>query len=123
MDTDANVLVVDDMPSMRKIMRSILKTLGFRNIEDAQDGAQALRALHSGDFDLVISDWDMPNMAGIDLLKAIRADEALQSVAVVLVTAERDKHHVVEAMQAGVDGYVVKPFSPATLRAKLERII
>lgn len=123
MNTDAKVLLVDDMRSMRRIMRSILKTLGFRNIEDAEDGAQALKWLRSGAFDLVITDWDMPNMPGIELLKAIRADDALKSLPVVLVTAERDKHHVVEAAEVGVDGYVVKPFSPETLRAKLERIV
>ncbi len=123
MDTDARILLVDDMASMRKIMRSTLKALGFRDVEDAEDGAQALKLLRSGHFDLVIADWEMPNMAGIDLLKAIRADHALQSLPVVLVTAERSKDQVIEAARAGVDGYVVKPFSPATLKTKLEQVL
>ena len=96
---------------------------GRRDVEDAEDGAQALKLLRSGHFDLVIADWEMPNMAGIDLLKAIRADHALQSLPVVLVTAERSKDQVIEAARAGVDGYVVKPFSPATLKTKLEQVL
>ncbi|MFT6193598.1 MAG: two-component system chemotaxis response regulator CheY [Cognaticolwellia sp.] len=116
------VLVVDDFSTMRRIIKNLLRDLGFTNISEADDGNTALPMLKTGDFDFVVTDWNMPVMQGIDLLKAIRADEKLSHIPVLMVTAEAKKDQIVMAAQAGVNGYIVKPFTAATLSAKLDKI-
>ncbi|RMD78620.1 MAG: chemotaxis protein CheY [Gammaproteobacteria bacterium] len=122
MDTNMKILVVDDFSTMRRIIKNLLKELGFKHIEEADDGSTALPKLREGDFDLLITDWNMPGMQGIDLLKAVRADPKLARLPVLMVTAESKREQIVEAAQAGVNGYIVKPFTAATLKEKLERI-
>lgn len=124
LNKDQKVLVVDDFATMRRIIKNILQQLGFANIEEAEDGAAALKKLHveTSKFMLVISDWNMPNMMGIDLLRSIRQDEHLKSLPFLMVTAESQKDNVVEAVQAGVSNYIVKPFTADTLETKLEQI-
>lgn len=122
MDTDIRILVVDDFSTMRRIIKNLLKDLGFSNIQEADDGNTALPMLQQGGFDFVVTDWNMPGMQGIDLLKAIRADAKLKHLPVLMVTAEAKKEQIVAAAQAGVNGYVVKPFTAATLKEKLEKI-
>ncbi len=116
------ILVVDDFSTMRRIIRNLLRDLGFTNTSEADDGSTGLTALKSGDFDFLITDWNMPGMEGIELLKAVRADPKLASLPVLMVTAEARKDQIVEAAQAGVNGYVVKPFTAATLKEKIEKI-
>lgn len=116
------VLVVDDFSTMRRIVKNLLRDLGFTNISEADDGSTALPMLQGGDFDFVVTDWNMPGMQGIDLLKAIRADERLSHIPVLLITAEAKKEQIVMAAQAGVNGYIVKPFTAATLKTKLDKI-
>ncbi len=116
------ILVVDDFSTMRRIIKNLLKDLGFTNVQEADDGNTALPMLQQGDFDFVITDWNMPGMQGIDLLRAIRADDSLKHTPVLMVTAEAKKEQIVAAAQAGVNGYVVKPFTAATLKEKLEKI-
>jgi two-component system chemotaxis response regulator CheY len=116
------ILVVDDFSTMRRIIKNLLKDLGFANIQEADDGSTALPMLQQGDFDFVVTDWNMPGMQGIDLLKAIRADANLSHIPVLLITAEAKKEQIVMAAQAGVNGYIVKPFTAATLNAKLDKI-
>ena len=116
------ILVVDDFSTMRRIIKNLLKDLGFTNIQEADDGNTALPMLVNGDFDFVVTDWNMPGMQGIDLLRAIRADEKLKHLPVLMVTAEAKKEQIVAAAQAGVNGYVVKPFTAATLKGKLDKI-
>ncbi|MFT6917791.1 MAG: two-component system chemotaxis response regulator CheY [Cognaticolwellia sp.] len=116
------VLVVDDFSTMRRIIKNLLRDLGFTNISEADDGNTALPMLKTGDFDFVVTDWNMPVMQGLDLLKAIRADEKLSHIPVLMVTAEAKKDQIVMAAQAGVNGYIVKPFTAATLSAKLDKI-
>lgn len=116
------ILVVDDFSTMRRIIKNLLKDLGFSNIQEADDGNTALPMLLQGDFDFVVTDWNMPGMQGIDLLRAIRADDKLKHLPVLMVTAEAKKEQIVAAAQAGVNGYVVKPFTAATLKEKLEKI-
>ncbi|SEK48363.1 response regulator receiver protein [Colwellia chukchiensis] len=116
------VLVVDDFSTMRRIIKNLLRDLGFTNISEADDGSTALPMLKDGDFDFVVTDWNMPGMQGIDLLKAIRADEKLAHIPVLMVTAEAKKEQIVMAAQAGVNGYIVKPFTAATLNTKLDKI-
>ena len=108
-------LVVDDFATMRRIIRNLLKELGFSNVDEAEDGVNALQKLRAERFDFVISDWNMPNMTGIDLLRNIRADEQLKGTPVLMVTAEAKKENIIAAAQAGASGYVVKPFTAATL--------
>ena len=115
-------LVVDDFSTMRRIIRNLLKELGFNNVEEAEDGVQALNTLRGGSFQFVISDWNMPNMTGIDLLRSIRADATLKHIPVLMVTAEAKKENIISAAQAGASGYVVKPFTAATLDEKLSKI-
>jgi two-component system, chemotaxis family, chemotaxis protein CheY len=115
-------LVVDDFSTMRRIVRNLLKELGFANVQEAEDGVEALKKLRADTFDFVVSDWNMPNMTGIELLKAIRADEKLKSLPVLMVTAEAKRENIIEAAQAGASGYVVKPFTAATLDEKLKKI-
>ena len=116
------ILVVDDFSTMRRIIRNILKQLGFTNVEEAEDGDVALEKLRNGSFEFVITDWNMPNMTGLDLLKNIRADEVLRDTPVLIVTAEAEKENVVQAAQAGVNDYIVKPFTADVLKVKISRI-
>jgi two-component system chemotaxis response regulator CheY len=116
------ILVVDDFSTMRRIIKNLLKDLGFTNIQEADDGSTALPMLQNGDFDFVVTDWNMPGMQGIDLLRAIRSDDSLKHLPVLMVTAEAKKEQIVAAAQAGVNGYVVKPFTAATLKEKLDKI-
>jgi two-component system chemotaxis response regulator CheY len=115
-------LVVDDFSTMRRIVRNLLKELGFTNVQEAEDGVDALNKLRGEDFDFVVSDWNMPNMTGIDLLRAIRADAKLKHLPVLMVTAEAKRENIIEAAQAGASGYVVKPFTAGTLDEKLRKI-
>jgi two-component system chemotaxis response regulator CheY len=116
------ILVVDDFSTMRRIIKNLLRDLGFNNTQEADDGSTALPMLQKGDFDFVVTDWNMPGMQGIDLLKAIRADDNLKHLPVLMVTAEAKREQIIAAAQAGVNGYVVKPFTAATLKEKLEKI-
>jgi two-component system chemotaxis response regulator CheY len=120
---DLKILVVDDFSTMRRIVRSLLKEIGYTNTDEAEDGRAALQKLRSGRFDFVVSDLNMPNMSGFELLNAIRADEALKSLPVLLVTAEAKKEDIVTAAQSGASGYIVKPFTKATLEEKVNKII
>ena len=120
---DTKFLVVDDFSTMRRIVRNLLKELGFIKVEEAEDGVTALQKLRGGNFDFVVTDWNMPNMTGIDLLKNIRADAQLKSLPVLMITAEAKKENIVEAAQAGASGYIVKPFTAATLDEKLSKIM
>jgi two-component system chemotaxis response regulator CheY len=122
LDKNMKVLVVDDFSTMRRIVKNLLRDLGFTNIQEADDGSTALPMLQGGDFDFVVTDWNMPGMQGIDLLKAIRADASLSHIPVLLITAEAKKEQIVMAAQAGVNGYIVKPFTAATLKTKLDKI-
>lgn len=122
MDKGMNILVVDDFPTMRRIVRSLLKELGFANVEEAEDGQDALTKLKAGGFDFVVSDWNMPNLDGLEMLKRIRADESMKSLPVLMITAEAKKDNIVAAAQAGANGYIVKPFTAVTLEEKLHRI-
>jgi two-component system, chemotaxis family, chemotaxis protein CheY len=122
LDKNMKVLVVDDFSTMRRIIKNLLRDLGFTNISEADDGSTALPMLKEGDFDFVVTDWNMPGMQGIDLLKAIRADAKLSHIPVLMVTAEAKKEQIVMAAQAGVNGYIVKPFTAATLNTKLDKI-
>jgi len=116
------ILVVDDFSTMRRIVKNLLRDLGFTNIDEADDGNTALPKLQSGSFDFLVTDWNMPGMTGIDLLKAVRADASLASLPVLLVTAESKREQIIEAAQAGVNGYVVKPFTATTLEEKINKI-
>jgi len=116
------ILVVDDFVTMRRIVKNLLRQLGFERIVEAEDGEQALARLKGGGFGLVVSDWNMPNMDGLALLRAVRADPALRDTPFLMVTAEAEKAKVIEAIRAGVSNYVVKPFTAETLREKIERI-
>ena len=123
-DTNMKILVVDDFSTMRRIIKNLLRDLGFNNTSEADDGLTALPMLKAGKYDLLVTDWNMPGMQGIDLLKAVRADddEALKNIPVLMVTAEQKKEQIVEAAQAGVNGYIVKPFTALILKEKLEKI-
>ena len=121
-DANMKFLIVDDFSTMRRIVRNLLKELGFTNVQEAEDGVDALNKLRGEDFDFVVSDWNMPNMTGIDLLRAIRADAKLKHLPVLMVTAEAKRENIIEAAQAGASGYVVKPFTAATLDEKLKKI-
>lgn len=122
MDKNMKILVVDDFSTMRRIIKNLLRDLGFTNIQEADDGTTALPMLKGGGFDFLVSDWNMPGMTGIDLLRAVRADENLKTLPVLMVTAESKREQIIEAAQAGVNGYVVKPFTAATLKEKIEKI-
>lgn len=115
-------LIVDDFSTMRRIVRNSLKELGYTNVDEAEDGVAAFNKLRTTHFDFVVSDWNMPNMSGIELLKAIRADANLKSLPVLMVTAEAKKENIIEAEEAGANGYVLKPFTTATLEQKLNEI-
>ncbi|MFQ5451026.1 MAG: response regulator [Nitrospinaceae bacterium] len=116
------VLVVDDSSVMRQIIKKTLKELGFADIQDAEDGAQGLKKLGELSVDLVVSDWNMPKMTGIEFLKAVRADDKLKSTAFLMVTSEADKEKIMEAVQAGVNQYIVKPFNANQLEEKIQAI-
>ncbi|MHA7684742.1 chemotaxis response regulator CheY [Cupriavidus sp. PET2-C1] len=122
MDKNMKILVVDDFPTMRRIIRNLLKELGFANVEEAEDGAAGLDKVKDGSFQFVISDWNMPNMDGLSMLQAIRAEGALAKLPVLMVTAEAKKENIIAAAQAGANGYVVKPFTAATLDEKITKI-
>ena len=122
-DKNMKILVVDDFPTMRRIVRTLLKELGFGNVEEAEDGAAGLARLRGGGFEFVISDWNMPNLDGLEMLKQIRADAAIAHLPVLMVTAESKKENIIAAAQAGASGYVVKPFTAATLDEKLAKIL
>ena len=121
-DKSIRILVVDDFPTMRRIVRNLLKELQFENVDEAEDGAAALEKLRGGNFGFVVSDWNMPNMDGLSMLQAIRADAELSKMPVLMVTAEAKKENIIAAAQAGANGYVVKPFTAATLDEKLNKI-
>jgi two-component system chemotaxis response regulator CheY len=116
------ILVVDDFSTMRRIIRNLLRDLGFNNSVEADDGTTALPMLKSSNFDLVVTDWNMPGMQGIDLLRAMRSDARLKDIPVLMVTAEAKREQIVEAAQAGVNGYVVKPFTAQTLKEKIDKV-
>ncbi len=123
MNPNLKILVVDDFATMRRIIRNLLQDLGFTNVAEADDGTTAWPMLQAGQFDLLITDWNMPGMAGLDLLKAVRADARLAKLPVLMLTAEAKREQIVEAAQAGVNGYVIKPFTAETLKAKLDKIL
>jgi two-component system chemotaxis response regulator CheY len=116
-------LVVDDFSTMRRIVKNLLNDLGYKNVEEADDGSTALPMLKAGDFDFLITDWNMPSVPGLALLKAVRADPKLAKLPVLMVTAEAKREQIVEAAQAGVSGYIIKPFTAQTLSEKLAKIL
>lgn len=121
-DRDMKILVVDDFSTMRRIVKNLLKELGFSNFDEADDGATAWPMVQTGKYDFIVSDWNMPIMTGLQLLKNVRADEKLKDTPFLLITAEAKRSQILEAAQAGVDGYIVKPFTAATLNEKIEKI-
>ncbi|MBC7453498.1 MAG: chemotaxis response regulator CheY [Massilia sp.] len=121
-DPKTRFLVVDDFSTMRRIVRNLLKELGYTNVDEAEDGVMAMAKLRNETFDFVVSDWNMPNMDGLTMLQQIRADPALCKLPVLMVTAEAKKENIIAAAQAGASGYVVKPFTAATLDEKLNKI-
>lgn len=125
MDIDKNmkILMVDDFATMRKVIKNLLKQTGYNNIVEAEDGVDALKVLKSGKVDFIISDWNMPNMTGLELLKAVRADKDLTGLPFLMVTAEGLQENVVAAVKAGVSNYIVKPFTAEVLNEKIEKII
>jgi two-component system, chemotaxis family, chemotaxis protein CheY len=120
---DMKFLVVDDYSTMRRIVKNLLHDLGYANVTEADDGNTALPLLQNGSFDFLITDWNMPGMAGLDLLKAVRANETLKKMPVLMLTAEAKREQIVEAAQAGVSGYVIKPFTAQTLKEKIDKIL
>jgi two-component system, chemotaxis family, chemotaxis protein CheY len=121
-DPNMKILVVDDMVTMRRIVKNILKQLGFANVDEAENGQEALQKLRLDTYGFVVSDWNMPVMTGIDMLRAIRADEKLKTTPVLMVTAEAQQSNLIEAVQAGVSNYIVKPFTAETLQEKITKI-
>lgn len=121
-DPKMKFLVVDDFSTMRRIVRNLLKELGFTNVDEAEDGQVALQKLQAGGFDFVVTDWNMPNMDGLALLQSIRASDSLKHLPVLMITAEAKKENIIAAAQAGASGYIVKPFTGATLSEKLQKI-
>ena len=122
MNKNMRILIVDDFSTMRRIVKNLLNDLGYTNTAEADAGHTALAALRSAPFDFVVTDWNMPGMTGIDLLRSIRADEKLKTLPVLMVTAEAKREQIIEAAQAGVNGYVVKPFTAQVLKEKIEKI-
>ena len=123
MDVEIKVLVVDDFSTMRKIIKNNLKSLGFNNILEAENGHKALDELNKNTVGLIIADWNMPVMTGIELLKAVRGDAGLKNIPFIMVTAEGQKDYVIKAAEAGVSNYIVKPFTPDTFREKLQKVL
>lgn len=122
-DTKMKILVVDDFSTMRRIVRNLLKENGFTNVDEAEDGSVALHKLKGGHYDFVISDWNMPNMTGIELLQSVRADSNLKHLPFLMITAEAKRENIIAAAQAGASGYIVKPFTASTLDEKLSKIL
>jgi two-component system chemotaxis response regulator CheY len=122
LDLSMKILVVDDFSTMRRIIKNILKQIGFTDIDEAENGQVALSKINDNNYDLVVSDWNMPEMTGIELLKAVRASEAIKDTPFLMVTAEAKKENVVEAVKAGVNNYIVKPFTAEVLQEKIEKI-
>ena len=122
MDKNMKILIVDDFSTMRRIIKNLLRDLGFTNTVEADDGITAIPILNSGSIDFLVTDWNMPGMTDIDLLRHVRADEKLRSLPVLMVTAEAKREQIIEAAQAGVNGYVVKPFTALALKEKIEKI-
>lgn len=122
LDKNMKILIVDDFSTMRRIIKNLLRDLGFTNTAEADDGTTALPMLKKGGFDFLVTDWNMPGMTGIDLLRAVRADDELATLPVLMVTAEAKREQIITAAQAGVNGYIVKPFTANTLKEKIERI-
>ncbi len=123
MSKDLRFLVVDDFSTMRRIIKNLLHDLGYANVTEADDGNTALPILQQGNIDFLITDWNMPGMPGLDLLKAVRSDAKLKGMPVLMLTAEAKREQIVEAAQAGVNGYVIKPFTAVTLKEKLDKIL
>jgi two-component system chemotaxis response regulator CheY len=121
-DKNIKILVVDDFPTMRRIVRNLLKELAFVNVDEAEDGAEGLEKVRNGNYGFVVSDWNMPNMDGLAMLQAIRADPRFTKLPVLMVTAEAKKENIIAAAQAGANGYVVKPFTAVTLEEKITKI-
>jgi len=121
-DTGMRVLVVDDFSTMRKIVKNILRQLGFNNIVEADDGSTAWETLQKDNIDFIVSDWNMPNMSGIELLRKVRASEEYADIPFLMVTAEAQQENIIEAVQAKVSNYIVKPFTPETLGQKIDKI-
>jgi len=121
-DKNMKFLVVDDFSTMRRIVRNLLKELGFTNVDEAEDGQVALHKLKTQSFDFIVSDWNMPNMTGIELLKAVRADQQIKHLPFMMITAEAKRENIIEAAMAGASGYIVKPFTAATLEEKMNKI-
>ena len=122
MDRKMKILVVDDFSTMRRIVKNLLKQIGFENIEEAEDGQHALSKLKGDRFQFVVSDWNMPNMTGIELLKSVRSDPELKDLPFLMVTAEAEKEKVIEAIKAGVNNYIIKPFTAEILKEKMDKI-
>lgn len=122
-DQNMKILVVDDFSTMRRIIKNILREIGYNNVDEADDGSTALEKLKGGGFDFVVTDWNMPIMPGIELLRAIRLDPVLKETPVLMVTAEAAKENVVTAVQAGVNNYIVKPFTAAALKERIDLIL
>jgi len=120
---DMKFLVVDDFSTMRRIIKNLLNDLGYANVTEADDGQTALPMLQTGQFDFLVTDWNMPGMPGLDLLKAVRADPKLAKLPVLMLTAEAKREQIIEAAQAGVNGYVIKPFTAVTLKEKIDKIL
>ena len=123
MDKTIKILIVDDFSTMRRIVKNLLNDLGFFNTAEADDGTTALEELRKAKYDLIITDWNMPGMPGLDLLKAVRGDAKLAKLPVLMLTAEAKREQIIEAAQAGVSGYVIKPFTAATLKEKIDKIL
>lgn len=123
MDLKMNVLIVDDFATMRRILKNILRQIGFANISEAEDGKSALKELKKTKYDLVLCDWNMPEMSGLEVLKTVRADEELKGLAFIMVTAEAQKDNILEAVKSGVSNYVVKPFTAETMSEKLKKVL
>ena len=121
-DRNIKILVVDDAPMIRRILKNLLREMGFSNIDEAEDGAVALQKLRSQKYDFVITDWNMPNMTGIELVQEIRKDPNLKHIPIMMVTAEAKKENIILALKSGVNNYIVKPFTPENIRSKIEAI-
>ncbi len=121
-DRNIKILVVDDAPMIRRILKNLLKEMGFTNVEEAEDGMVALQKLRSQKFDFVITDWNMPNLTGIELVQEIRKDPNLKHLPIMMVTAEAKKENIILALKSGVNNYIVKPFTPENVKAKIEAI-
>ncbi len=123
MSNNMKILVVDDYSTMRRIIKNLLHDLGYSDVTEADDGKTALPMLQNGNFEFLITDWNMPGMPGLDLLKAVRADARLAKLPVLMLTAEAKREQIIEAAQAGVNGYVIKPFTAVTLKEKIDKIL